>query len=1017
DNSSSDISFDLELNADSLSSNPGDFTLNADVTGRQLSHPVVSLGETLPAPISGTLTGASTTWSGIVLLDGDVTVPAGHTLTVSPGTIVLLDGDATPGSSAGIDIIVEGTLLSQGTRARPVTFTASQDGDSWGQLLFDEASPSTFHFTHIHRAGHAPGGGHTGRGRSIYIRGSDVTFDDSSISDNFGKIGQCNASGGNNSLLTIRRSHLARSATGFETTDTGVLIEDTHMTEFLGVYREDGIIDDNDAIYIHRQAAGQTLVLRDVVVAVTEDDGIDTLDGQDVVLDNVISRDCLDKGISLLGGSATITRAILASNDIGMSAKAGCEVTLDHVTVTGNSSTGIQNENKTGSDAPSFYTVTNSIILGADAVTTDYDETGMTFNFCILGEPWAHAGSDNNSQADPLFVSTAANDFHLTAASTAIDSGDPGAPLDPDSSPTDIGRFTYDPAFDNTAAGGEVVWSPASGPYHVIDDVTIPAGLKLIIQPGTAIYLDGGKRISVEGTIHAVGTETDRIQVNALPGAPFEPDTAGNDSLPDGPPKSDGIKIVNSASPDNIISYLDIGNAQDSNGSIGIIDSECIIDHVTFRASHIRMLYIEDSSVIVQYCSFPDMFAPGESPDALGLDNISEHIKGVGQAPGGGHYILRYNSFGTNKGHNDVIDVESPNLPDPIAQIIGNTFAGAGDELLDLGGDVYVAENFFYNVNKDDETSDRGYANAISTGDSGSQTTIAVARNIFWDVDHAINLKRDTTTIFENNTIYKIHPDFDDRFDNPSVSSVINLFIPTDSSPTAGDGAFASGNIFTDLTRIYSGADAPGDRVSPLEFTHNLVDPALPDTSISPDRPGETIFDLGNGNINALPQFLDPDNGDFSLAPGSPAIGTGPLGRDFGALTPPGIWISGEPPAVTSSNSATLTVGAPGIFAYRWRLDGGPWSADTDIGDGFDPPAPTTRSSTISLTALADGPHTVEVEGMNFAGAWQETPSVSKTWNVNSALPASVRLNEILATGTPDTVELFNPGPLPYDLS
>ena len=72
--------------------------------------------------------------------------------------------------------------------------------------------------------------------------------------------------------------------------------------------------------------------------------------------------------ISLLGGSGTITRTILAGNDIGMSVKAGCDATLDHVTIAENASIGLQDENKTGSDAASFYTVTNSIIVDADAV-------------------------------------------------------------------------------------------------------------------------------------------------------------------------------------------------------------------------------------------------------------------------------------------------------------------------------------------------------------------------------------------------------------------------------------------------------------------------------------------------------------------------------------------------------------------------------------------------------------------------------------------------------------------------
>ena len=135
--------------------------------------------------------------------------------------------------------------------------------------------------------------------------------------------------------------------------------------------------------------------------------------------------------------------------------------------------------------------------------------------------------------------------------------------------------------------------------------------------------------------------------------------------------------------------------------------------------------------------------------------------------------------------------------PEAKRKIIGNTFTNTGDEHIDLGGDVFVAGNVFRNVFKDDETSDRGYANAISTGDAGNGTTIVVARNIFWDVDHCINLKIDTATVFENNTVYKIHPDFNDRFDNPSVSSVVNLFIPTDTDEeaTQGDAAFVAGNL------------------------------------------------------------------------------------------------------------------------------------------------------------------------------------------------------------------------------
>ena len=154
--------------------------------------------------------------------------------------------------------------------------------------------------------------------------------------------------------------------------------------------------------------------------------------------------------------------------------------------------------------------------------------TDITFNYCILGESWAYAGSANNLLDDPLFADAAGGDYHLAGGSPAIDAGDPVAPTDPDGSRADIGRFPYDPAFDPAVSSGEVVWSPAGGPYHVTGDVTVPAGVDLVILPGTAIYLDEGRASPSPAGIRAVGTETMRIQVNAPPGAAFVPDPIGN---------------------------------------------------------------------------------------------------------------------------------------------------------------------------------------------------------------------------------------------------------------------------------------------------------------------------------------------------------------------------------------------------------------------------------------------------------------------------------------------------------
>ena len=82
------------------------------------------------------------------------------------------------------------------------------------------------------------------------------------------------------------------------------------------------------------------------------------------------------------------------------------------------------------------------------------------------------------------------------------------------------------------------------------------------------------------------------------------------------------------------------------------------------------------------------MFADDEFPIEMtpSIDNDAEQIMGVGGIPKNGHYIIRNNYFGTNKGHNDVIDVDSNQYPAPILQILNNYFAGSGDEAIVGGG-------------------------------------------------------------------------------------------------------------------------------------------------------------------------------------------------------------------------------------------------------------------------------------------------------------------------------------------
>ena len=153
----------------------GDFTLTAKVIDIEDSRLLTDLSGEPVTSISGTLSGSSTIWDGIIHITDDLLVPTRHTLTIRPGTLVLLDGVSS--GSTGTDIDVQGTIESLGTALAPVTFTAYNPIRAWGEIHHDYSSPSIYQYTNITRAGHSPGGGHTGAGPVIRPVGSNIVFD------------------------------------------------------------------------------------------------------------------------------------------------------------------------------------------------------------------------------------------------------------------------------------------------------------------------------------------------------------------------------------------------------------------------------------------------------------------------------------------------------------------------------------------------------------------------------------------------------------------------------------------------------------------------------------------------------------------------------------------------------------------------------------------------------------------------------------------------------------------------
>ncbi|MCX5847326.1 MAG: SBBP repeat-containing protein [Deltaproteobacteria bacterium] len=116
-------------------------------------------------------------------------------------------------------------------------------------------------------------------------------------------------------------------------------------------------------------------------------------------------------------------------------------------------------------------------------------------------------------------------------------------------------------------------------------------------------------------------------------------------------------------------------------------------------------------------------------------------------------------------------------------------------------------------------------------------------------------------------------------------------------------------------------------------------------------------------------------------------------------ITPSTATISGVPASRTNSTSASLNIGGIDVVAYRYKLDGGVYSA-SEIPAG----------SPITLSSLSEGSHTVSVIGKDSAGNWQsEGSATTVTWTVDIT-PSTATISGMPASRTNSTSASLNIG-------
>jgi hypothetical protein len=580
----------------------------------------------------------------------------------------------------------------------------------------------------------------------------------------------------------------------------------------------------------------------------------------------------------------------------------------------------------------------------------------------------------------------------------------------------EIARTNVDIWYDDSSvqtAGGTIsvdtTWTAAGGPYNVTTSLTVGSGATLTIQPGTTVYLGSGVNLIVAngGRLLAEGTVAAPIRFTVSPGSGV----------------TWGGMTLNGAvgSPETRIAYAFF----DGNGStcIEIASGTLYLDHTSFGTTTHQYVSLDGSSFLISSCIFPTSTA------------AFELLHGTGGIKSGGRGIVRECFFGNTSGNNDIMDYTGGNreLGQQIIQFYNNVFTGSVDDMLDLDGtDAWIEGNIFLHAHLGPAHTVAGTASAISGGDNGSDTSqITMIGNIFYDCDNVAQAKQGNFYTLLNNTV--VHQNH--LAGNDTDGAVIAT---ADENASEALGMYLEGNIIYDaekLVRNHTNAI--------VTFSNNL----MPFAWSGPGGGNSTNAPL----LKYIPQVFETDfqtwdqaqvlRDWFSLLPGSPALGSGPNGRDMGGVIPIGASISGEPIGTNNQTIATLRAGTvrtgnsipvsgwpngAGYTHYKWRLDSGAWSAET----------PTANP--INLSGLANGLHHVEVTGKRDSGWYQDAPdfgidspvTTGRTWTVNTGyVPPSrpaIRLNEILAQNsttltnagiTPDLIELYNYGTSNVDLS